>query len=157
MLRRLKSHATPATVIAIIALIVALGGTAVAGGVLNKKKVNNIITNRASGLSVLKAKSADSASTAGTAGSATADNVFGAETTGGSGIVNATLPGTTATKSSNTFTIHFPRAVVDCVVAGSGLFDGDTSVVRSGTANPNDVIASNPSGTNVEVIVVCPN
>ena len=43
MLRRLKKHASPATIIAMVALIVALGGTAVAGGVLNKKKVNTII------------------------------------------------------------------------------------------------------------------
>ena len=46
--------------ISIIALVVALGGTAVAGGLVNKKKVNTIIDNRAPGLSVLKAKSADS-------------------------------------------------------------------------------------------------
>jgi hypothetical protein len=70
--------------------------------------------------------------------------------------VKATLPGTTASKVSNTFTIHFPRAVVDCVAMGSGLFDGSTRVVRSGTANPNDVIASNDSGTSVSVTVVCP-
>ena len=64
MLRRLKKHASPATVIAMVALIVALGGTAVAGGVLNKKKVNTIIDNRAAGLTVLKAKSADTAGSA---------------------------------------------------------------------------------------------
>jgi len=143
--------------VAIAALIVALGGTAVAGGVLNKKKVNNIISNRAAGLSVAKAKTADSAGTANTAGSATADNVFGAETNDAGNITKATLAGTTGSKASNTFTIHFPRPVVDCVVTGSGLFAGDTRVVRSGTANPNDVIASNDSGTSVEVIVVCPN
>ena len=44
--------------VAIAALIAALGGTAVAGGVLNKKKVNNIITSRAAGLSVLQAQTA---------------------------------------------------------------------------------------------------
>jgi len=148
MLKRLKKHATPATVISIIALVVALGGTAVAGGLVNKKKVNTIIDNRAPGLSVLKAKSADSAGSAG--------NVFGAETNDSGGIVKATLPGTTASKASNSFTIHFPRAVVDCVATGSGLFDGSTSVVRSGTGNPNNVIASNPSGTSVSVTVVCP-
>jgi|SoimicMinimDraft_7_1059735.scaffolds.fasta_scaffold03468_1 hypothetical protein len=153
MLQRLKKHVSPATVIAMVALIVALGGTAVAGGVLNKKKVNTIIDNRAPGLTVLKAKSADSA---GSAGSAKADNVFGAETGDGATLTQATLPGTTVTKASNTHTIHFPRAVVGCVVTGSGLFDGNTSVVRSGTANPNDVILANPSGTSVEAIVVCP-
>jgi hypothetical protein len=156
MLQRLKKQVSPATVIAMLALIVALGGTAVAGGVLNKKKVNTIIDNRASGLSVLKAKSADSAGTAGTAGSATASNVFGAETGDGATLTQATLPGTTVSKASNSHTIHFPRPVVGCVVTGTGLFDGGTAVVRSGTGNPNDVIASNPSGTSVEVMVVCP-
>ncbi len=97
---------------------------------------------------MLKAKSADSAGSAG--------NVFGAETGDGATISKATLPGTTTTKSGNVHVIHFPRPVVDCVVTGSSLFDGSTTVIRSGTANPNDVIASNPSGTSVEVIVVCP-
>jgi hypothetical protein len=53
---------SPAMGVAIVALIVALGGTAIAGGVLNKKKVNKIITNRAPGLSVSHAKTADTAS-----------------------------------------------------------------------------------------------
>jgi hypothetical protein len=153
MLQRLKKHISPATVIAMLALIVALGGTAVAGGVLNKKKVNNIISNRASGLSVLKAKTADSA---GSAGSATASNVFGAETSDGATITKATLPGTTVSKAGTSHTIHFPRPVVDCVVTGSSLFENGAAVLRSGTANPNDVIATNASGTSVEVMVVCP-
>jgi hypothetical protein len=55
---------SPAMVVAIVALIAALGGTAVAGGVLNKKKVNKIITNRAPGLSVASAKNADNAAVA---------------------------------------------------------------------------------------------
>ena len=50
-------------VVAIVALIAALGGTAVAGGALNKKKVKNIsnnqITQRAPGLSVKSADNAD--------------------------------------------------------------------------------------------------
>jgi hypothetical protein len=43
---------SPAMVVAVAALIVALCGTAVAGGVLNKKRVNKIITRRAPGLGV---------------------------------------------------------------------------------------------------------
>jgi hypothetical protein len=50
---------SPAMVVAIVALVAAIGGTAVAGGVLNKKKVNTIISNRAPGLTVAKAKDAD--------------------------------------------------------------------------------------------------
>jgi len=148
MLKRLKQHATPATVISIIALVVALGGTAVAGGVLNKKKVNTIIDNRAPGLSVLKAKSADEAGKAG--------NVFGATVNDGGTVTAATLPGTTANKVSNTFTYHFPRSVTGCIVTGSAWFDGQDTAIPSGTANPNDVIASNPSGTSNSVMVVCP-
>jgi hypothetical protein len=74
---------SPAMVIAIVALIAALGGSAIAGGVLNKKKVkkvaNNVVTKRAPGLAVKSAdsaKSADTAKTATTAGTATiADNL----------------------------------------------------------------------------------
>lgn len=59
MKRALNRRPSPAMVVAVVALIAALGGSAVAGGVLNKKKVNTIISNRASGLSVAKAKNAD--------------------------------------------------------------------------------------------------
>jgi hypothetical protein len=60
--RRLRP--SPAMIVAVVALIAALGGTAIAGGVLNKKKVNNIISNRASGLEVKSAKNADKAADA---------------------------------------------------------------------------------------------
>jgi hypothetical protein len=62
--KRIFRRPSPAMVVAIVALIAALGGTAVAGGVLNKKKVNRIISNRAPGLSVanaVKAAKADDA------------------------------------------------------------------------------------------------
>ena len=55
---------SPAMALAGVALIVALGGTAIAGGVLTKKKVNKIITNRAPGLSVSHARTADNATNA---------------------------------------------------------------------------------------------
>jgi hypothetical protein len=60
MLERIGSHIRR-NVVAYLALFVAITGTAVASGVLNKKKVNKIISNRAPGLSVAHAKSADSA------------------------------------------------------------------------------------------------
>jgi hypothetical protein len=64
-MKKVFRRPSPAMVVAIVALIAALGGTAVAGGALNKKKVKNIsnnqITQRAPGLSV---KSADNATTA---------------------------------------------------------------------------------------------
>jgi hypothetical protein len=69
-MKKVLRRPSPAMVVAIVALIAALGGTAVAGGVLNKKKAkkiaNSAITKRAPGLSVAHAKSADSAGSANT-------------------------------------------------------------------------------------------
>jgi hypothetical protein len=71
--RSKRFRPSPAMIVAALALIVALGGTAVAGGVLNKKKVNKIISNRAPGLDVKSAKTADSAKNADSLGGLTAD------------------------------------------------------------------------------------
>jgi hypothetical protein len=60
-MKRVLGRPSPAMVIAVVALIAALGGTAIAGGFTTKKKVNKIINNRAPGLSVGSAKKADSA------------------------------------------------------------------------------------------------
>ena len=54
MLERIGRHFR-ANVVGYLALFVALTGTAVAGGVLNKTKVNKIISNRALGLTVANA------------------------------------------------------------------------------------------------------
>jgi hypothetical protein len=59
--RAWRFRPSPAMIVAVVALIAAIGGTAVAGGVLNKKKVNKIISNRAPGLDVKSAKKADDA------------------------------------------------------------------------------------------------
>jgi hypothetical protein len=75
-------------VIAIVALIAALGGTAIAGGVLNKKKVNKIVTNRAPGLSVSHAKTADSATNANTANTVGGLHVVNFHLNGASPIAN---------------------------------------------------------------------
>ncbi len=79
-MKALKSP-SPAMLVALVALIVALGGTAVAGGVLNKKKVNKIITNRAPGLSVNHANTAGSAANADSA--TKADTATSAASVGG--------------------------------------------------------------------------
>ena len=62
-------------VVAYLALFVALSGTAMASGVLNKKQVNKIITKRAPGLSVADANSAGNAKSA--------DNAKNADKLGG--------------------------------------------------------------------------
>jgi hypothetical protein len=67
-MKKVIRRPSPAMIVAIVALIAALGGTALAGGVLNKKKAktiaNNVVTQRASGLSVASAKNADNANNA---------------------------------------------------------------------------------------------
>ena len=90
-MKALKSP-SPSMLVALAALIVALGGTAVAGGVLNKKKVNNIITNRAPGLSVNHANTAGSAANADSA--TKADSATSAASVGGVSIqpVSVALP-----------------------------------------------------------------
>jgi hypothetical protein len=96
-------------IVAIAALIVALGGTAIAGGVLNKKKVNKIINNRAPGLSVASAKHAD------VAGSS--EGVLWAKvhypTIGTFSLVGAGQAGTTLSEGSGMI-VHFPRSVQGC-------------------------------------------
>jgi hypothetical protein len=76
--KALRFRPSPAMIVAVVALIAAIGGTAVAGGVLNKKKVNKIITNRAPGLDVKSAqtaKNADSAKSADSVGGLTAAQI----------------------------------------------------------------------------------
>ena len=67
-MKRFFRRPSPAMVIAVVALIAALGGTAIAGGFITKKKAkkvaDNQITKRAPGLSVASAKTADSANNA---------------------------------------------------------------------------------------------
>ena len=67
-MRRVFRRPSPAMVIAIVALIVALGGTALAGGFITKKKAKKIAANQvnklAPGLSVAHAGAADNATNA---------------------------------------------------------------------------------------------
>jgi hypothetical protein len=148
---------SPAMLVAIAALIVALGGTAVAGGVLNKKKVNTIITNRAPGLSVSHAKSADSAGTAATAATAatasTATNVGGrtvdaavvSANAGGASVVRGTATGASRS-NTGIYIVSFSHDIRGCtyvatnghVAAGSGP-NGEISVEQRSSSVPTDV------------------
>jgi hypothetical protein len=70
-MKSLIRRPSPALVVAIVALIAAMGGTALAGGPITKKKAkkvaNNVVTQRAPGLSVAHATTANTANTAGVA------------------------------------------------------------------------------------------
>ena len=142
-MRRVFRRPSPAMLVAIAALIVALGGTAVAGGVLNKKKVKNIsnnqITNRAPGLSVNNAKTADKAS-----------NVLWAIVDNPSGAANASLfaagqSGTTVTEATGV-QVRFSRSVQNCawnatkgLVPGAGGASPAGYAQVNGTGDPNVV------------------
>jgi hypothetical protein len=110
---------SPALVIAVIALIAAFGGSALAGGPINKKKAkkiaNNVVTKRAPGLSVAHAKTADNATSA-----ANANRV--------NGIAAAKFDYRAATGAGTTTIGTFDGLVLqaDCL-AGTDLFAG-TSV-----------------------------
>ena len=129
--------------VAIAALIVALGGTAVAGGVLNKKKVKNIsnnqITQRAPGLSVASAKSADTAKSADNAKNS--DALGGLplrrlqmwvllNSTGTGGIVDSSGGVTTTVLGAGRARVSFPNPVTNCVINANG---GTSSPASNGT------------------------
>jgi len=121
-MKRIFRRPSPAMVVALVALIAALGGTAVGATVLSKKKVkkisNNQITKRAPGLSVASAGTANSAKNATTADKAS--NVLSASVGGGCTVNQATQPGTTATEASGTppadsaCNVDFSRDVTSC-------------------------------------------
>jgi hypothetical protein len=99
--------------LAIIALVAALGGSAVAGSVLTKKKVNRIITKRAPGLSVGKANRsetanrANAATNADTVGGVSIQPVTVALNEGGSTTLLDVDGSTVAVTCSDTGTVSF--------------------------------------------------
>ena len=164
MLNRLKAHASPAMIVAVAALIVALGGTAV-GSVATisalskkeKKQTRNIagqeIDKKAPSLAVASANSANTAASADVA-----KNVFG-ETQGVNGSILS--PGVTVNHTGNTFTYTFPRSMVGCIPVVSGQFFSGWMAFQSGTApaNQNKITVTQPGGADDghDLIVVCPN
>ena len=129
-------------VIAIVALIAALGGSAIAASALNKKKVNSIITNRAAGLSVLKAKTADSATNATNATHATtadrATNVLFARVTYTTATpsIGAQSGGISGAGESflGAANIVFPRDMSGCSITATGVSGGNTLIIRQSSS-----------------------
>ena len=143
-MKRVFRRPSPAMVVAIVALIAALGGTAVAGGALNKKKVKNIsnnqITQRAPGLSVSSAKSADNSNALGglplrglSQWAFVASN--GASILDSSGGVTVTPIGT------GRYRVNFPSSVANCAINANGAAsptasDGTNFAARNGPGCP---------------------
>jgi hypothetical protein len=143
-MKRVFRRPSPAMVIAIVALIAALGGTAVAGGFTTKKKVNNIITNRAPGLSVSNAKTAD------TAGKA--DNVLWAVVQdsgngGAASLVRSNVSGASVSDGVGV-NVNLGRNVTQCAwTATKG--DPATSVETAGYAQTQQADGAAPNAVNV--------
>ncbi|HSD25397.1 MAG TPA: hypothetical protein VLB79_13840 [Solirubrobacterales bacterium] len=161
-------------IVAIVALIAALGGSAIAGGAINKKKAkniaNNVVTQRAPGLAVASAKSADNATNATHAAAASsADNVLwasvhysDAQTTTQ---IKASSPGVTGAAESfgGAPTVHFPRNMTNCAITSSVLSGGGTFETRQSTnSSGNDVVIVIDDAANANdrqdfsIMAVCP-
>ena len=132
-------HPSPALIVAMTALVLALAGTALAGGTatnITKRKVRAIaaeeIAKAASGLNVNSAKTATTATTADSAKTATsattadsakiASNVLSANVLA-SGATSRSIPGgvtsSRATANSGTYEVVFPRSIAGCTLSAS--------------------------------------
>jgi hypothetical protein len=159
MLSMLKRNASAAAlVVAVIALIVAIGG--VAGALPGKNTVNSGDVKKNTLKSVDIKDDAVTGndvkeSTLNIPSSAVKKDTFGGTIIGGS--VDVTLPGTTVQKSGNTYTWTFPRSVTGCVPVASGTFSDGIVALLSGTANPNKVVVTGYDATSDHsLIVTCP-
>jgi hypothetical protein len=170
-MKRFARRPSPAMLVAMAALIVALGGTAVAGGVLNKKKVNTIITNRAPGLSVSHAKTADSATNATKVGGQTVEAAVVSANASGASVVRGNATGASRS-NTGIYLVSFPPDIRNCtyvatngnVGAGSGP-PGELSVEQRSGDNATDVevrhydstgaYADYPSSDGFHIEVIC--
>jgi hypothetical protein len=163
MLSRLRSHVSPALVISLIALFVAIGGVAGAlpgkntidSGDIKKNAVkspdikNNNVTGTDVNESTLNIPAA----------ALPGKDVFGVSVNAAGTVIAATLPGTTADiQGAGAYSVTFPRSVQGCVpqsststLGGGAVFDSTASV-----AGPNTVEVEAGDGTQgYNVTVVC--
>ncbi len=138
---------SPAMVIAIVALIAALGGTAIAGGFTTKKKVNKIITNRAPGLTVGSAKSADTAKAADKANNVLWAVVSDTGNGGGAALVRSNVPGASVSDGTGV-NVNLGQNVTQCAwIATKG--DPATGVEVAGYAQTQQADGAAPNAVNV--------
>lgn len=130
MLKRF-GRPSPAMIVAMVALFVALGGTSYALTKKDKRKVRAIATSVAS------------------------TKVFGATSNDAGTLSAATLPGTTVNRTGNNYRYTFPRSLAGCVPVASGSANGQVAAVISNAA-PNSVDVGPNGGGGNSVQVVCP-
>jgi hypothetical protein len=142
-----RKRPSAAMIVAVVALSLGLGGSAIAGsGVLTKKQVKTVaktvankqITKRAPGLAVASAKSAD------TAGRAT--NVHSANVDADGTLLGSVPAGATSQRvGAGTYRVTFTRGVAGCLISSSiggndgAINPGSTGAIPATGENPNRV------------------
>jgi hypothetical protein len=160
-----RKRPSAAMIVAVLALSLALGGSAVAGsGVLTKKQVKTVankqITKRAPRLAVASAaradaaksadaaRSADTAKSAGTAKSADtagrATNVHAANVNSDGSMLGSVPAGVTSERSNaGVYVVTFNRTVAGCLISAAlGSNDG---IAKAGSASVIPYTQGNPS------------
>jgi hypothetical protein len=120
--------ASPAMVVAIVALVVGLAGTGVAATIsalgpgektvvrkISRQVANKQITQRAPGLAVASAAAANSARSA--------ENVIAATVAAGCGVVSGATGTVLAAPAGTECNVTFTRSVSDCAILLGALFD----------------------------------
>lgn len=173
-MKRVIRRPSPAMIVAIVALIAALGGTAIGAAFVTKKQSKKIAANQvnklAPGLSVASAKSADSAKTAdsaNTANSATtagsANNVLAAKVASDGTLLFAAQGGTSVqphTAGSAVYGVLFPRDISNCaIVPGGQAGSREINAFQSVNNNRVGVLTFNSAGTGADaafsLVIVC--
>jgi len=154
-MHRFKRRPSPAMVVAIVALIAGVAGTAIAAGPLTKKSVNKIITKRAPGLSVNHSKTSDFATNAGQANNASTLNNLNADALGTAGsFVQAgnvvALTTTDATVLSTTITtpaqkVLTAEASIEASSDGGGNDNINCNISIDGTDGPRQTTYVTPN------------
>ena len=176
-MKRVLRRPSPAMVIAIVALIAALGGTAVGAAFVSKKQAKKIAANQvnklAPGLSVASAKSADNAANATNATKAANSDALGGKglrgisqwvSFGSAGNVVDQSGGITVTKLAATgrYRVNFPTSIADCLFNvtpgivpaasdGSDFAEAMAMIARSSTNSPNAVQIEMADPAGVEI------
>ena len=170
-MKRVIRRPSPAMVVAVVALIAALTGTAFAGGFITKKKAkkvaNSVVTQRAPGLSVARAANAGNATTANSA-----KNVYFASVdyNNATPSIRSASPGITANGEAfeGAPQLHFPVDTTNCAVTGNVASGGSDGMIRwsgpppQGVSEPQDVVVviADPAGASFRadytLVVVCP-
>lgn len=152
-MRALKRHATPSTVIATLALAVAVGGSgAIAlpgrGSVDSNDLERNAVASKNIKPKAVKPADVDKARL-----------FIGVEVNDAGAVTESTVPGVSANGFTGDETrVTFPRDVTGCVPVAMGTFSGNVTGLQAGTApdNRNDVIVNNDGAAkSFSLIIVC--